>query len=707
MKRLLLPLLAAIATVNTSNAAANATSIIEEMTIIGSQQDVRKVAGSGSVIGSEQIALEISTDINQLLKTVPGVYVREEDGYGLRPNFGIRGATSERSEKITVMEGGVLIAPAPYSNPSAYYFPTATRMKGVEVLKGAPLLRYGPQTVGGVVNMISTAIPESNSGSVTLAAGENSGIDLLASYGGRNGAFGWLVETVQRESDGFKDIDRSSRDSGYDIQDYMVKLGWEGESQSVLFKAQRSEETSNETYLGLTDADFDRDENRRYGLSSIDEMNNKHEGFNLSHKLNINDSMAVTTTAYYNEFARDWFKLSGGGKIVAAANGGDAESQGILDGDIDASGLKYKHNNRSYLSKGIQSELAFNIDEHSLHFGVRVHRDEMDRFQPQERYDQVGGQLVYVSTDSVTGSNNRLETAEATSIWLVDSWQASEKLLLNMALRYEDVETSRRQFSTQNRSDAPSKRSNSTSEWLPGLSATYQLDGNWQALAGVHRGFSPLGGGAKSEEEPETSINYEAGLRYATDQWFVEGIGFWSDFENKAENCSNANPCSNGATSGSYVTGDALIAGLELQFSSSFALGSMTVPVDIAYTYTKAEVSEDNTTEGLFDGDQLANIPDHSFSIRSGIETAAGWSNYVNIKYIDETCVNIACGGSFGETESFVNADLISHYVLNEAVTVFLKIENVFDKQAIVSRSPDGARPNKDRTASVGFSMNF
>ena len=707
MNRVLVPLFAAITAVSTLNAAANSASVIDELTIIGSKKDVRKVAGSGAVIGDAQIAMEVSTDINQLLKTVPGVYVREEDGYGLRPNFGIRGATSERSEKVTLMEDGVLIAPAPYSNPAAYYFPTTMRIKGVEVLKGAPLLRYGPQTVGGVINMITTTIPESNAGSLTLAAIENNGVDLLASYGGRSGAVGWLVETAQRENEGFKNIDRSGRDSGYDIEDYMGKLAWQGESQSILFKAQRSQETSNETYLGLTDADFDRNEDRRYGLSSIDEMNNKHEGYNLSHKLNINDTMALTTTAYYNEFERDWFKLSGGGSLIAAANGGDEIAQGILDGNVDTDGLKYKHNNRSYLSKGLQSELALNINSHSIHVGVRVHRDDMDRFQPQERYQQIGGSLVYTSTDSVTGSNNRLETAEATSVWLVDSWQASDKLALNTALRYEDVETSRRQYSTQNRLDTPSLRSNNTQEWLPGLSATYQLNGNWQVLAGVHKGFSPLGGGAKTEEEPESSVNYEAGLRYDNDQWFVEAIGFWSDFENKAENCSNGNPCSNGKTSGSYVTGDAVIAGLEFQFSNSFLIGSMTVPVDVAYTYTQAEVSEDNTNEGIFDGDKLANIPEHTFSLRSGIETAMGWDNYVSIKYIDETCNAIGCAGNFVDTDAFVSADLISHYALNESVTVFLKVENVLDKRAIVSRSPDGARPNKGRMASVGFSMDF
>lgn len=149
-------LAAAIAAASVSAQA----ELVEESLIIGSKGEARKIAGSGAVVDSQQIETEAATDINQLLKTVPGVYVREEDGSGLRPNIGIRGATSERSEKITLLEDGVMIAPAPYSNPAAYYYPTAMRMNTVEVLKGAPLLRYGPQTTGGVVNMVSSPIPQ-------------------------------------------------------------------------------------------------------------------------------------------------------------------------------------------------------------------------------------------------------------------------------------------------------------------------------------------------------------------------------------------------------------------------------------------------------------------------------------------------------------------------------------------------------------------
>ncbi|RDK82721.1 UNVERIFIED_ORG: Fe(3+) dicitrate transport protein [Idiomarina abyssalis] len=702
-------ILTALAAPAMANNAAGDTDI-EQIKIIGSKTDARNVAGSSAVIDEEQMRIEVPSDINQLMKTIPGVYVREEDGEGLRPNIGIRAATAGRVSKVTLLEDGVMMAPAPYSNPAAYYFPTTFRMSSVEVLKGAPLLRYGPQTTGGVLNLVTTPIPEDFGGQVLTQFGENSSRDIHAHVGGTEGQWGFLLETVQRSSDGFKEIDRSSRDTGFDIEDYVAKLQWTGDRQSLLAKVQYSEEISNETYLGLTDTDFAQNENRRYGLSEIDQMDNSHKGYSLNYAFEATDNLTVNVLGYYNEFARNWFKLDGGNAYVSAANNGDADALAILQGTQDEAGLNYKNNNRAYESKGIEANAQFALGTHNLEVGVRDHSDEMDRFQPVEIYDQVNGSLVYQGEVMPSGGNNRLEGADAVSFWLTDQWQATENLNVHFALRYEDVESYRNQFSDTAREQLDSTRSNDSDEWLPGVSFTYDVNENWQVLAGAHKGFSPLGGGAKEFQEPETSNNYEAGVRFNQGSFFAEAIGFYSDFSDTTQQCSIANPCDNGAESGSYVLGESTVTGLELQASNTFELGQFLMPVDFAYTYTKGEISQDNVVTGLMDGDELNDIPQNTFSVRIALDNNKGWVNYVVGKYIDEMCVSVGCNrdnSRFNKTESLFVTDFVSRYEVDNNMAVYFKVENLFDQQKIVARSPHGARPNKPQTASLGVEYTF
>ena len=101
---------------------------VDSVTIIGTKDDVKDLAGSGAVISNEDLQKAMDTDIQKILTAVPGVYMRTEEGYGLRPNISIRGTAIERSGKITIMEDGILVAPAPYTASSAYYFPTTARI---------------------------------------------------------------------------------------------------------------------------------------------------------------------------------------------------------------------------------------------------------------------------------------------------------------------------------------------------------------------------------------------------------------------------------------------------------------------------------------------------------------------------------------------------------------------------------------------------
>ena len=204
---------------------ANAETImeVESVTIIGSKEDVKALAGSGAVISNEDLEKAMDTDIAKILSAVPGMYMRTEEGYGLRPNISIRGTAIERSGKVTIMEDGVLVAPSPYTSSAAYYFPTTGRIHSVEVLKGPAAVSQGPQTIGGAINLISTPIPEVNSGKFIQELGENGMTRTHAYYGGTSGSFGGLVEIHDHASDGYDSIANVGGDTGFDKSDVVIK----------------------------------------------------------------------------------------------------------------------------------------------------------------------------------------------------------------------------------------------------------------------------------------------------------------------------------------------------------------------------------------------------------------------------------------------------------------------------------------------------
>ena len=209
--------------------ASNATALdikaptIEEVLIIGSKEDKSKLAGSGIQIGQELIEKQGYTYLNQVISMAPGVYVREEDGYGLRPNIGIRGATAERSQKITIMEDGVLIAPAPYSAPAAYYITNAARLHALEVLKGPASIQFGPHTVGGAVNLVTRPASWQSFAELHYTAGTDDFQKLSATSEFVSDNVSYMFDAMHYSSDGFKQLEHGA-DTGFMRTHFNVKV---------------------------------------------------------------------------------------------------------------------------------------------------------------------------------------------------------------------------------------------------------------------------------------------------------------------------------------------------------------------------------------------------------------------------------------------------------------------------------------------------
>ncbi|MBK7009568.1 MAG: TonB-dependent receptor plug domain-containing protein [Saprospiraceae bacterium] len=172
----------------------------QEVLILGkSDRLFGKIPGSASFIPTKEMQRINALSGNEVLRRSPGVHVSDEEGLGLRANIGIRGLDPDRSRTLLVMEDGVPVALAPYGEPEMYYTPPIDRMSGIELLKGSGQILYGPQTIGGVLNYLTKALPEQREASIKVQGGSGGYYNVSGQYGNRFGNTGLYVSVLKRE----------------------------------------------------------------------------------------------------------------------------------------------------------------------------------------------------------------------------------------------------------------------------------------------------------------------------------------------------------------------------------------------------------------------------------------------------------------------------------------------------------------------------
>lgn len=709
---------------------------IEKSSVITSVEIVaERTPGSAQSVSTSEIREHAHDDVNRVLRKVPGVIIREEDGNGLFPNLSLRGVDTNRSSKVTIMEDGVLQAPAPYSAPAAYYSPTVGRMSGLEILKGSSQVQYGPHTTGGVINYRSTPIPHELTTYLKGVYSEYNEYRLHFYQGNRIktdlGHFGYVIETYGRHSDGFKEIDESSRSTGFKHFEPMLKLSWEPNTDSrqiFEFKYGYTSLTADETYLGLTEDDFDDDPYRRYRATKEDQIRTKQYRTHLRHSIQASDTLKIDTTVYYNQFARNWFKLrnvNGASLSAALAGVGGGANLATLRGDAPGT-WGYRHNNRDYYSWGVQSVLGKTFDGESIDqhvkFGMRYHEDQEKRFEQDQTFTVDGtGKIVSVSSAAPGGANDRQEETRAVATFLQDEIRAGA-WSVTPGIRWE-----RLRFNYAN-SKTGARDSGGLHLLSGGVGVTYDLDEETQIFGGFHRGASSPNPTAHLQDNipEEKAYATELGVRYKRSDGalVLESTAFHTRFKDLLV-------VGNIGGGGSPVTesvGEADVMGLELSVTYDLGVArgwSFQNPYFLAATYTHAELRGDSRTsneESIFaggrDGNQVPYVPLYTISGGSGVQFAR-WGFEVTGTYVDEAFttadntskqVNGVTGGPdarFGKTDNAFIVDVMANMKLRDRITLSGGIKNIGDREYVVSRHPEGPRPGKPRTAWLGLEFSY
>ncbi len=716
---------------------------LDRVMVIGNPANIDRIPGSAQIVTKEDIRQQNYDDISRALRKVPGIYVREEDGFGLFPNISLRGVDTTRSAKITIMEDGVMMAPAPYSAPAAYYAPTTGRMSGLEVLKGSSQIKYGPHTTGGVINYLSTPIPTRETVYLKSSFGsfneQRTHAYVGNSFDSQNGQFGLLVEGYQRRNDGFKQIDetpdfRNGDDTGFSKRDALIKLSWEPATeiyQRIELKHGSSRLDANETYLGLTETDFKADPTRRYAASRFDNMDAEQTQTSLRYAVSPSDDLDIIATLYNNDFRRNWYKLNKvDGKSLSKVLATPGTAQECMKGSA-ACELRIKANNRKYNAKGVETIFYYRFGndsvQHEINSGIRSHQDQVRRFQWEDRYAQNANGTISGVTPGMPGdAGDRLQRTDALALFIQDTIEMG-RLTVVPGVRYERLEQiSEEPKGTLQGAGGTKGRDgkNSFDMTAGGVGASWRFNDRWTAFGGVHTGFSPPSPrGTRSGLDPETSTSFEAGARYtnARQALAAEATLFHTAFKDLVV-IDNVG----GVGSGDNENfGEVNTSGVELavQYDAGIANGwRLRNPWYLSLTWTNAEQQNDarsTDAESIFSfgkkGNKVPYIPELTASLGAGLESQH-WGVSISGSYVSETWTSasnveeqIDGNGNpdarFGKTDSYFVTDLAAYYRIGDGVRLFGGMQNLFDERYMVSRQPHGPRPGMPQFLYAGIEV--
>ncbi len=730
-------------------AETSAQSTLETIHVLGASRfDLAQPTAPTRVSKKKLEALQ-TNNVGEALKSAPGVYIREEDGQGLRPNIGMRGTNPDRSKKIVLLQDGVLAGPAPYSAPAAYYTPSMLHTSSLDVMSGFTSVHHGPNSIGGAINYLTPELPfidavksdgTSPSGSLfehaldfSYGSFDTSKLKAVA-RGALDDIFGralaYHVQLATIASSGFKTLDGGG-DTGFKQSDVYGKFRL---GRPFTFSFGLASEVSKETYLGLSDSDFFQSPYRRYRASARDEMNWNHWRAQADYEMSFENGMTAIATAYHRQFRRDWYRLDRfrGSSAPSlrevlgrpAANplfyeilrGADTSTVGS-DGQ-----LQVFSNDRRYQSEGVQlrlvGETSGDTDDrataaaaggikHSYQGMLRLHRDRIERDHTYDFYEMTLGQMTRTATPT---QQDRLNSEEALSLllsgqddisigpWVVTAVGRIESVGFKFVDKLTGLEKDRSDFVI-----------------VPGAGVLRKFGDDFSARVSANRAVTVAGLDVSGAEQREEAMNYELGFRYFAGERDLQAelTFFNNDYTNLTGTCTASSGCSASALDSQINGGRAQIIGVEAHAAEGFQLGNIWLPVELGITFLSATFQNDFTpsTPGdwgsgpVVSGDPLPYVPNVQYRLSIGAEWKT-LSQELQVTYQSSTYDQSAAIGRI-EIPAFGTIDYSANLKITESQNVKLKLDNILGREYAVAARPFGLRPGKPFSLTLGYLLHF
>ncbi|MFZ3194269.1 MAG: TonB-dependent receptor [Moraxellaceae bacterium] len=663
------------------------TQRLPTIQVVADQGDTDAIAqqtGAVSIVSAEQIEMIQPRSTEDILKRVPGVYVKPEEESAIVVNVGIRGLSSA-DYKTTVLEDGVPVAAGLFVGNARYYNPRASRIDSVEVLKGSAALRYGPGNIGGVINYRTKQPKDGVSIDTSIGSWDTykTSVELGGSSPNKDSVFGAILS--HEKSDGFMG-------KGYESKDAVIKAGTAiGDNQTIGVKFTHYENDANISYRGVFLDEFNNKSDRN--PAPDDYFLTERNSFDINHRWDIADGMRLDSLFYWSEMNRDYWRFATNNTASAATK------RWVYTDSLNG-------NNRSFKRYGAETRLT--ADNQLA--GISGEAEVGLRYLTEKMFDQTINATRATPRTGVIGKDV-IDSAESFAIYAQNRFDLTEQLSITPALRVERYSQARLDLTK-----SQSARTDNT-EVMPGLGATFQVNPAAQVYASVYQAFSPalnadsLDGLKDQQLDAEKSINVEIGVRGAQDQLNYELTVFRMDFDNQIV---PANSNTNFQTTNG---GKTLHQGLEAAVGYDFDNG-----LDVFANATwiaDAEFSGDRfaangVTLTTPDGNRIPYTPEWVANIGVAYEIN-DWRTQLSAHYMDSQFTDVrntttiaenTSGFFTGQLDAYTTVDLTSRYQFNPQLEVYGSIKNLLDEHYMASLR-NGIYVGPERSFETGVKYRF
>ncbi|MDX1701709.1 MAG: TonB-dependent receptor plug domain-containing protein, partial [Melioribacteraceae bacterium] len=382
------------------------------------------VAGSAVQVSKHSLEKKRPISVNELFNTITGVHALEEDGAGMRMNLGFRGLDPDRSSRVLILEDGIPVALNPYGEPQMYYTPAIDRMESIDILKGSGQILFGPQTVGGVINFITADPPEELDLSAKLQYGTGAFFSSLISAGNSYENGGFRVNYLRKEADNIGS-------SAFSINDFSAKIKLNtGLNSSLGIKYSLYNESSNSTYLGLTQALYDLEQFDYEVLTPNDLLQVNRQSISATYLQKFSLSTHLHSSFYHYSTTRDWQRQDFSYSPVEDAH--FIWGENLLEDGLIYMKNSNGHRNRRFNVTGFESKIK-------KWFSVRKLRNKLTagaRFLVENAHEQrVNGSFYNARSGSL--KNDEFREGKAFSVFALNKTEFTDRFSLSFGVRTE------------------------------------------------------------------------------------------------------------------------------------------------------------------------------------------------------------------------------------------------------------------------------